>query len=295
VWRAQSARSPLRARATTSLPGPVTSRPGGLSQRVLLSAAFLVACSPELPVLGDGAWQLASTPGDAAEGVGRQARIVVALDRLVMPNSIDRAHVSVRSGSIAAATDLRLQPLTRELWIDLRGPLDPGVRYELQVRDLVDLDALPQPGPYRAHFQTGFELEERVPEAGAGVDVSEILRLLDARCARQSCHGGSDPVVGLDLGSASGIERSARNARSQVLRSSPSGAGSSGLLYIAAPLLIDTTATRGDPARSYLIYKLLGPDHILGEVMPPPGEPSLSRVEIQALCDWIFAGAPTRP
>jgi hypothetical protein len=289
-------RSSLRAVRFGSSPEFARWRFAAASRGVLAGVAIasiaLLACSPELPEFEAPRWRFHSTPAEDARDVDRMGRIVVEFDRLPLPNTVDRSSVRLRSGAQYAWLDLRLQPLRRELWIDLRVPLEPQVRYELEVRGLIDLDALPQPEPYRAQFETGAQLGTTASEPAP--DAAQILALLAERCARSGCHGADAPAAGLDLGSAQGIEASAKNVRSQRLRgSTPRGAGRTGLLYDAAPVLIDAAARRGDPARSYLIYKLLGPDHILGDVMPPPGEPELTPEEIQRLCDWIYAGAPT--
>ena len=290
MLHAPGARSLQRQRAR---PSGTSLQPRLLCQLFASALPSLLACSPELPEWDEATWHIASTPADGANGVDRRGRIVVAFDRLPLANSIGHGSVDLRSGSVRSALDLRLQPLTRELWIDVRAPLEPEIRYELELRDLLDLDAQRQPKPYRARFETGVSLGEISPDPE--LNVSDVLALLAQRCGRQGCHGGADPLAGLDLGSAAGIEITAKNVPSAIVQgSTPRGAGTSGLLHVAAPLRIDTTGERGEPARSYLIFKLLGPDHILGDVMPPPGEPALSASEIQQLCDWIYAGAPTQ-
>jgi mono/diheme cytochrome c family protein len=53
------------------------------------------------------------------------------------------------------------------------------------------------------------------------------------------------------------------------------------------------TAGRGEPASSYLMYKVLADDHIRGEPMPPSG-PRLDAEELELLASWIRSGAPAR-
>jgi hypothetical protein len=48
----------------------------------------------------------------------------------------------------------------------------------------------------------------------------------------------------------------------------------------------------GDPANSYILYKLRGAPGIVGDRMPPPPEKMLTPAEIQSIEDWIAMGAP---
>ena len=47
----------------------------------------------------------------------------------------------------------------------------------------------------------------------------------------------------------------------------------------------------GDPDHSYIIHKVEGSPDIIGDRMPPPPEPALTRAEIQSISDWIAMGA----
>jgi hypothetical protein len=47
----------------------------------------------------------------------------------------------------------------------------------------------------------------------------------------------------------------------------------------------------GDPEASLLIQKLIG-THAEGDLMPPPPLRPLSEAQIQAIIDWVRAGAP---
>lgn len=47
----------------------------------------------------------------------------------------------------------------------------------------------------------------------------------------------------------------------------------------------------GDAESSYLIHKIEGRPGIVGDLMPPSGDP-LTEAEIGAIRDWIAAGAP---
>jgi hypothetical protein len=173
----------------------------------------------------------------------------------------------------------------------LRSPLQSEITYQLDVAGLSDLDGDVLPQPYHARFKTGDQLG--TPAADPTVDVSNVLGVLGERCARSGCHAEVDAASGLDLSSPTGIDRTARNRPSQVYVDGTSGGDiGRGTLYLASPSILDAEDQRGSPERSYLIYKVLGDEHILGDPMPPPGEPQLSDDEIQLLSDWIYLGAP---
>ena len=48
----------------------------------------------------------------------------------------------------------------------------------------------------------------------------------------------------------------------------------------------------GNAETSYLVHKIEGRPTIVGQRMPPPPRPSLTLEQIQAIRDWIDAGAP---
>ena len=236
-------------------------------------------------------WSIASDPADGDDGVDRQRRIIIELGRSPLPSSVTRSNLSLRSGQIDYWLDFRLQPLHRELWITARGALEPDTTYALEVRGLVDLDGVARPEPYRALFRTGRELGHLEPEPA--IDAQAVLALLESRCGRATCHASDESAAGLNLATAAGIETTARNMgtqRSMNVRGLPPR----GSLFLAAPLIIAANPMRGEPERSYLVYKLMGDEHIVGARMPPNSEDALSESEIQLVIDWIYVGAPTQ-
>jgi len=48
----------------------------------------------------------------------------------------------------------------------------------------------------------------------------------------------------------------------------------------------------GDPEASYLVHKIEGRSGIVGDRMPPPPQSMLAADEIEAIREWILAGAP---
>jgi hypothetical protein len=255
-------------------------------------AVGAIGCSPELPQWDGSGWRVASTPANGAEGVDRQGRITLALERLPFPNTVSNGTLSVKSGAVQARFELRFQPVSREVWLSLQRPLEPEITYQIDLAGVSDLDGDTLPEPYHARFKTGTQLGKPDPEPE--VDVAQVLGLLRQRCAEAGCHSEADQASGLDLSKDTGIEATARNMASQAYNGGTSGGDiGRGTLFLASPLIIEATRGRGSPERSYLIYKVLGEEHILRDPMPPPGHEPLSRAEIQLLSDWIYAGAPT--
>lgn len=97
--------------------------------------------------------------------------------------------------------------------------------------------------------------------------------------------------MGLDLHDADAI---LATAVGRVSRETANGRGTPDYTdpRWGAMLIVDPgdAPGQGRPEYSYLLYKLLGDGPTRGAAMPP-GAP-LSRDEIEAVSDWIAAGAP---
>lgn len=253
----------------------------------------LSACTFEPAESASAPWQLSSSLDDPTQDVALSGRITVQLDRCIAPRTLGHASVRVRSGAITAAATYSFDPLAREIWVDIAdaAPLVARTTYLLEVDGLVDLDGQAQPEPYRVAFQTGDALGAPLPNVP--IEVPGILSLLADRCASTECHGGAQPIAQLDLSSAAHIERTAIGRQPLRALGALGDEGARGSPWLNGLRIIDVVSGRGDPATSYLIYKVLGDPHVLGEPMPPDGQ-HLSRAEIDALSNWIRAGAPTR-
>jgi hypothetical protein len=95
--------------------------------------------------------------------------------------------------------------------------------------------------------------------------------IFDRRCAIPACHEGANPPLGLKLTAGDSY---------QDLINQPSGQQGGSIRVIAF-----------QPDNSYLVHKLEGTVGIAGVQMPRNQNP-LSVEEIQAIRDWIAAGAP---
>ncbi|MAC29896.1 MAG: hypothetical protein CMH59_26015 [Myxococcales bacterium] len=229
-----------------------------------------------------------SSPGPDEREVGRRPLYRVRWDRRLSPASVTRATVEVRSGPQRRFLSVRFDPVRSELIArDFGdGVLAPRVEYTLRVEGVRDLDGVPAE-PFEVRFWTGEAEPEPLLETGV-TGWAEVAPLLASRCADAGCHGGPEPALGLDLGSAEGVRETALGVAA-VQTGGRVGYPDRGLGGFPR---IDVTAGGGRPSTSYLVYKLLGDPHAWGEPMPL-GEPPLEEAEIDLVADWILAGAPT--
>jgi hypothetical protein len=241
----------------------------------------------------DGPIILGTSPEDGEEGAPRLGPFVADVDRLLLPRTVTRATVRIESGTIRHLVTVRFDPIERRIvaapFFD--APLEPEVVYRFTIEEVRDLDGQRLGTPFVARFRTGEELGD--PPAEPERAWSDVAPILESRCATAECHGGSDPMLGLDLASAEGVRTTAIGVRSRQL----SNAGtepSRGALSFGGLSRIEVVAGVGLPEESYLVYKLLGDAPIEGERMPPesaglPLEPG----EVATIAAWIRSGAPT--
>lgn len=239
----------------------------------------------------EGPRLVASSPGAGAQDVDRLPEIRLVFERPLLPRSVGDETVAVRSGSRRVAIVARADPLLPGIAISVRQVLDPDVRYEVRVEGVRDLDGREAP-PVSIRFVTGETVTD--PPPAPAPPWSEVGPLLEDACG--GCHGGADPLLGLDLASVEGVRRTAIGVPAVEvagLPSGPSAARTAGLIGMAR---IAAAAGAGRPEESYLVYKLLGDPHVVGERMPPPadgGAGGLDREAIRFIAWWIAAGAPT--
>jgi hypothetical protein len=234
---------------------------------------------------------IASSPPFGAEGVDRRVEILLVFDRPILPRSVTDDTVSLRSGRRQVSIVARADPLLPGIAITLRQLLDPEVRYEVRVAGARDLDGH-EATPVSIHFFTGTAVSD--PRPLPVPPWSDIAPLFASACGR--CHGGRAPVLGLDLSSAEGIRRTALGVSAVEVAGMRSGATASLTAGLLGLPRIAVLGGVGRPEESYLVYKLIGDPHVVGDPMPPPvdGGPSqLGPEAIRAIAWWIAAGAPT--
>jgi hypothetical protein len=246
---------------------------------------------PPEPRALEGPRVLSSDPEDGAQGVDRAKSVRVRFDRALAPEDVHRGNVALVSGARSAFLAPRFDPVDHALLLDIAGePLDPNVLWRVELGELRDLELAPME-PVTLSFRTGDQAVGDPPLAAPSfADVAPIFE----RCASAGCHAGPDAVLGLDLSSAEAIRRTAVGIAAEQVRVGVEGErpwdGADGLFGLAR---IDVAADRGNPAQSYLLYKVLGDPHIAGARMPPAPAAPLSEGELRALADWILVGAPS--
>ena len=259
-----------------------------------------VVCACDLPIATtdatEGPQVTFTTPADGAREVPRNSAFGVDFDRLLLPQTVSRATVRVQSGARRMLLSVRFDPLDRAIVavpFDERL-LEPRVTYRLVVEDVRDLADGRLASSHEVVFRTGSSLvRAHRPPAVAYADVAPIFA---TSCGGGGCHGGDRPAMGLDLSSPEGVTATAIGVPTVQLRAGTAGVeGASGSLVLAGLPIIDVAASGGQPARSYLVYKILGEGPILGDAMPPPGHgrPPLAYAELRLILDWILSGAPT--
>jgi Bacterial Ig-like domain len=266
-----------------------------MSVRFGLLCVIMCACDLEsADSWRASSWSIESKPRDGEQGVARARPLRVQLDRRVLPRSVSRANVRLRSGAYAPPIELRYELLTREIVLafDAAAPLRANTTYGLEVEGLIDLDGFEQPEPWSVLFRTGDALDDDpLPQPADAPGAA--LALLSERCASAGCHTAASPAAALDLSSALGVERTALRTSGQLELGSLGEQGASGVLWVPATRIVDVVAGVGQPASSYLMYKVIGDDHIVGDPMPPTG-PRLRMEDLELLVGWIRRGAPTR-
>jgi hypothetical protein len=232
---------------------------------------------------------VSTLPAQGAADVDRLTSMHVVFDRPLLPRSVDRESVVVRSGPRTMPITVRADPVLPGLVVQLLGALEPTSRWELRVEGVRDLDGT-EAEPLAVVFRTGSGSTPRVPAVPPAW--SEIGPLLAASCG--PCHGGGDRgALGLDLSSAEGVRATAIGVPALQTGGVSSGSPRVGLVGLPR---ISVLAGSGAPELSYLVYKLLGDPHVQGERMPPDadaGAAPVSSDDVRRIADWIRAGAPT--
>jgi hypothetical protein len=211
--------------------------------------------------------------------------IVLTFDRLLSPRTIHRGTFALSSGELAATPRLRYEPVERAVSLELDpSELRTDVEYLLDVRPGVsswDGVAMTEGRVFRVRFARGGA--ER-PRRSVAIrrDVAPLFR---ANCAANGCHGGEEPAMGLDLSTP---EATLRSTVGVVARSWPSSAGVMDRGSVGWDGMLRVSP--GEPALSFLLYKLLGDGPMRGARMPRGAAP-LSRDAVLAVSAWIAAGA----
>jgi len=234
----------------------------------------------------------------ADEQVGtirRDAPIGFTLDRLISPRTASRQTVSVRTGDIGLFGRVRYDVVNRR--VEFRpdpGQMRAGLEYVLVVGvglqswDGAAIEQV-QTRRFRA-VDPAWGTEEPAPPPSLRQAIAPLLR---ARCATAGCHVPPQPVMGLDLSTADSILRTCVGVLSRERDAIGAAAPERSDPRWGAMNRIEAgIGAGGDPAYSYLIYKVLGDGPMLGARMPPEDRAPLTPDDVARVAAWILAGAP---
>jgi len=222
---------------------------------------------------------LGTRPEEGETDVDRGVWLTITYDRPLDPRTVGRESVTLSSGPLVPFLEVRFDPVTRTLRARPFGgrPLEPSVRYTLEVSGVRDLDgALAKVRAFG--FRTG---ETFSAPPGEGLTTwASVAPIFTTHCV-DACHDGGARSAGLDLRTLA----STRETTVGVPADQTGGTGAVGRLGLGGMARIEGA----DPARSYLLYKMLADPHVWGEPMPPGGP--LARSDVALVADWILGGA----
>lgn len=252
--------------------------------RLLLLAVLVVGCDIA-PASDTHGWNVELLNPRAAPSWGP---VQVQFDRRLSPSSVGRNSVRLTSGPVSEFLFPSFDPVTNQLNLELTRPMLVGASYVVTLVDLVDLDGTALDEPLQLLLSPVASEPEPIPSP----EVAEVLNVFAEHCASASCHGSAEPAAGLDLESSEGLARTAIGHPASQVASFNQLAPIAAAGLIDLPI-VDAQGTSQSASRSYLVYKMLGDPHVLGEAMPPPGlgEPPSSD-QIALVTNWIRHGAP---
>lgn len=253
-------------------------------------------------------------PDDDRCGVSPWATIELALDRFLRPDTAVRQSVRLISGSQATPLlepEYDLVERVLRYRVPTEAPLLPGTLYTVEVLlpeedprgfGLRAFDGAPlRPGsvPLRFHFRTA-RAADPPPIQELAPSCEELAGVLErGGCGSTGCHRNPEAAMGLSLAS---VDELATQTVGRVARQTETGP------RVGRPLrnparwgtqmpLIES----GEPANSYLFYKLLLlPENLRSENDPEPAcetdpsDPALCAMppdeEQRRLADWFVRG-----
>lgn len=203
------------------------------------------------------------------------------------PASFVPPAVALRQGAGTVEVTVVADLVDRKVVLRPTGELAPQTEYVAEINSRVaSLAGLPLGRIHQVRFTTG-----STPGGGPAPppprSMADVQQIFDGYvacadpasgcgCARASCHGPQSPAVALILAG----ELSHYNLVN-VTTTEATGTSDQDKMVRVKP---------GDPARSYLLRKLLGTPDIRGSRMPVDGK--LDQDQLRRVRDWIAQGAP---
>jgi hypothetical protein len=258
---------------------------GGLAGlAALCAAAALAGCAPP-PEESDaspgyGPEALAVSPRNGETGVPVDPIIRVSFSDHIDERTLSQGGLSFYSGPISPWIMATYDPVRRRIVVWPKSTLRANATWVLDVVEdanvpVTGLDGLPvKPGTLTS-FRTGTAAGNDAPYVARAYD-EDVRPIFERHCA--ACHEGpAAGVAGLRLDTIEGVRDTAMGVLSQGWPDWPRIAPSR-------------------PGQSYLVYKLIGYEGVVGAPMPASWEPGvaasrLTRRELEAVSDWIAGGA----
>ncbi len=254
-------------------------RPGSHLLSAILIAAALPACLylPDRSIENQEREPLVVESINVEEGqtgVARNVSIEVRFNQPLDPSSLPDADMSLASGALSPAADIRYDALSRTLVLDPRADLREELWYTFAIEafPLSIMGTTYRGEPVEVRFRTGTHTSPVVPRPAVSFE-DDVWPILSG-C---SCHDTEtrfmDYVIVYDT----------PREFLELSVSTPSREWNDWLV-------VDP----GHHESSYILYKLLGDERlgmptIMGEVMPP-GAP-LPMQDLETVRDWIEQGA----
>lgn len=200
-------------------------------------------------------------------------RIELGFDRLLQPASITRQTFSLQSpgGEIVYTPNVAYDPVARIVTITplttAGQALVSGQSYEIIIAapqnaaDVNGVRAIDGATIAKGSLQIAFSVSAASPTPPPTVTIdfcNDISPIIGFKCALPTCHGGNTPAEGLVLDPFSGIAMTAIGRVSQESNTGPRSLASPPTLLFGEDMpIIDATGATGDPANSWLMYKVL--------------------------------------
>jgi hypothetical protein len=206
----------------------------------------------------------------ASKQLPANGTIELAFDRLLLPSCITRQTFQLGDLAGNALTPtVAYDPVSRVVTITPLSPLTPGQDYEIGIASpqssadqnglrAIDGATLAVGSTNRVGFQATVATSASVP--APTVDFcNDVFTPVFGTCGGNGCHGTAFPAAGLLLTTVAGVAQTAvgrvAHGSNQGPRAAPSPAG----LHFGEdmPIVDPGTGSGGDPADSWLLYKML--------------------------------------
>ena len=214
-------------------------------------------------------------------GISPSGRIELAFDRLILPMSVTRqTFILTDKRGNSLTPQVAYDPVARIVTLTPTAPLEGAQVYQvfiaspggaadpngLRAIDGATLDpAQPiacNPSQTQASLTFMVDASASAPSAPPSVDFCRDIQPIFAnKCLGSNCHGGALPAAGLELDSNTAIVQTAVGRVAQGSNTGPRAASQPpGPIFGIDMPTIDPgsgVVTAGDPADSWLLYKLL--------------------------------------